>query len=102
VATEPGVKNDDGKTRLFTVLVEYFPRALLAVANVSEFGARKYCVRGWETVPDARTRYTDALLRHILAGVSEESDVDSGLHHDAHAAWNALARLELRLREERT
>ena len=42
------------------------------------------------------------MLRHILAEASgDEIDPDFGLLHAAHTAWNALARLELKLREEK-
>ena len=46
----------------------------------------------------AKLEYTDALYRHLLA--ESPDDPDTGLLHAAHAAWNALARLELLLKEE--
>lgn len=98
MGTDAGVKLDTGKTRLWSVLLEYFPRALMAVGDVSEFGANKYCVGGWKDVDNAQPRYRDALVRHLLARTIEEVDQDSGLDHDAHLAWNALATLELKLR----
>lgn len=101
MGTEPGVKLDDGKIRLSTLVLGYFPRALMALGFVSEFGAEKYTIDGWSSVPGAHTRYSDAMVRHQLAELAGEfTDADSGLAHDAHLAWNALARLELRLREE--
>lgn len=48
-------------------------------------------------VDDGIARYTDAMDRHNLEGI--ESHDDSGLLHAAQVAWNALARLELMLRE---
>ena len=51
-------------------------------------------------VPDGVNRYTDALARHLLAeAIGEKVDPESGLYHAAHAAWNALARLDLMLRD---
>ena len=101
MGTTPGVKNDDGKSQLLLLLLSYFPRALRSVCGVSTFGASKYCPFGWESVDHARMRYSEALVRHLFAeSEGEEVDSDSGLHHDAHVAWNALARLELRLREK--
>ena len=98
--SDPGVKNDNGKTQLLLLLLSYFPRALEATCDVSTFGAEKYCPYGWESVDSGRLRYSEALIRHVFAEVrGEEIDPDSGLYHDAHVAWNALARLELRLRE---
>lgn len=94
-----GVKHDGGKIRP-RLIFEGFPRALLAVSEVATFGADKYSEHGWRTVPDALPRYTDAMYRHLLAeAAGEERDTESKMLHAAHAAWNALARLELMLRE---
>ena len=95
-AHEPGAKLDKGKNRLGLVLLD-FGNALKAVGEVGTFGANKYSAHGWLSVPNGRERYTDAMFRHLFAG--SEIDEDSGLAHDAQTAWNALARLELRLRE---
>jgi hypothetical protein len=95
----PGAKLDAGKVRPALTL-HGFARAQLAVAEVATHGAEKYTDDGWAHVPDGVARYTDALLRHELAlGSGEVVDPDSGLPHAAHVAWNALARLELMLRE---
>jgi len=96
----PGAKLDAGKPRAGLVLGD-FSRALRAVAEVGTHGAVKYSARGWLAVPDGEGRYTDALYRHLLADASGDAlDVDSGLQHLAHAAWNLLAVLELRLRSQ--
>jgi hypothetical protein len=95
-----GVKYDGGKISVWRGAVDYFPRALEQVADISTFGANKYAWKGWEKVSDGFTRYSDALLRHLIAeSRGELVDKDSELLHAAHAAWNALARLELKLRE---
>jgi hypothetical protein len=97
---EPGAKLDAGKSPLRRGLLEYFPRACLSVAEVSAFGASKYAWNGWETVPEGIARYGDAGERHVVKAIIEGPfDKDSGLLHAAHEAWNALARLELILRE---
>lgn len=98
---EPGTKGDLGKSPVFRGLLDYFPRAVEAVARVSEIGARKYSWKGWETVPDGVSRYTDALARH-LTGLSIEGpiDKDTGALHRAQIAWNAMAALELYLRQQ--
>lgn len=92
----PGAKLDAGKPDASLLLD--FGKALMAVAEVGTFGARKYSRGGWQHVENGQERYTAALLRHLMQGEGE--DPDSGLLHDAHAAWNALARLELRLRRD--
>ena len=100
-AGDPGSKLDAGKSPVLRGLLDYFPRACMAVADISEFGANKYCWKGWETVPDGINRYGDALVRHVVKESTEgEYDEDSHLLHAAHTAWNSLARLELILREK--
>lgn len=98
---EPGAKLDAGKPAIWQGLFAYFPRACESVAAVSTFGASKYAWKGWESVPRGVERYSDALARHLIKeGLGESKDKDSGYLHAAHAAWNAMARLELMLREE--
>ena len=95
-----GAKLDAGKPRP-TLVFFGFPRALAAVTEVATAGAEKYTDDGWLHVPDGQGRYTDAMLRHLLAEAREEAeDPASGSLHAAHVVWNALARLELMLRDE--
>lgn len=95
---EPGFKDDGGKVLMGTLLE--FPLALKAVAEVATFGVNKYTRGGWRSVPDGRVRYTDAMMRHLLDGDGvDDGPRGSGLLHEAHFVWNAIARLELRLRE---
>jgi Domain of unknown function (DUF5664) len=94
------IKYDGGKPCAFRGAIDYFPRAIEQVAAVSTFGAKKYAWKGWEGVEEGFERYSDAMVRHLFsASKGELKDPDSGLLHDAHTAWNALARLELRLRQ---
>lgn len=95
-----GIKYDGGKPAVWQGLIDYFPRACLQVASVSTFGASKYAWKGWEQVDNAVPRYSDAMMRHLLYETSgEQYDSDSKLLHAAHAAWNAMARLELLIRK---
>lgn len=95
----PGAKMDAGKSPIMQGVIQYFPRALKAVSEVSLAGAKKYTWNGWESVPDGINRYSDALGRHLLAEVTEGLiDPDTGCYHAAQVAWNAFARLELILR----
>ncbi len=96
-----GAKLDAGKPCLWRGAVDYFPGALRAVATVSTFGATKYSWKGWSTVPEGFERYSDAMVRHLVAESAESPwDNDSGILHAAHVAWGALARLEFLLREK--
>lgn len=94
------IKYDGNKSPVFRGAIDYFPRAISKVAEVSQFGAIKYAWKGWQDVNDGYNRYSDAMLRHLIYETSgEDVDSDSGLLHQAHTAWNALARLELMVRE---
>ena len=79
-----------------------FSGALLEVAKVSTYGAHKYTPNGWKSVPDGVQRYSDAMLRHLLAESISPTDDESGLLHAAQVAWNALARLELMITPPKT
>ena len=98
-AHAPGAKLDAGKCRPGLVLGS-FARALWAVSMVGTYGAVKYTENGWVSVPNGQARYDDAGLRHWLKEkMGEPVDPDTELDHAAHAAWNALARLDLMIRE---
>lgn len=100
MSTAGGAKFDKGKAPVHSVL-RYFPRAIEAVSRVSEHGAKAHGWDTWHTVPEGAQRYADAQIRHELELCKgSEEDGESGLSHLAHAAWNALARLELAMREE--
>lgn len=95
MATEKGVKLDDGKIRLGLVLGG-FAKGIKEVGCIGTFGANKYCDNGWQTVDNGVKRYTDALLRHLFSWLDgEEFDPESGYRHLAHATWNCLALLTL-------
>lgn len=94
----PGEKQDAGKEPVRLVL-HLMPRAVLAIAKVAAYGAEKYTEDGWLQVPNGINRYTDAMFRHALREGIEQRDEESGLLHAAQTAWNALARLELMLRQ---
>jgi len=93
-----GVKHDEGK-RMPRLLP---PQALGAIVDVLTFGARKYSPDNWRKVPDARDRYTDAMLRHILAWMGgEANDAESGYPHLAHAGCCLLFLLQVELEDVR-
>ena len=95
----PGAKLDAGKVRPALVLGG-FARALWEVSKVGTYGATKYTDNGWMEVADGGKRYDDAKMRHWLKEkMGEKCDKDTALTHLAHEAWNALARLDLHIRE---
>jgi hypothetical protein len=96
----PGAKLDAGKLRVNLVLSN-FPLVLEKICEVGTYGANKYTDNGWLEVPDGINRYRDAEGRHQLAvWKGEKIDTGSGLEHEAHRLWNALASYELALRLE--
>ena len=99
---DPGAKLDHGKPD--ARLLKDFGLALMEVSKVLTFGANKYSEGGWTKVINGYNRYTSAMWRHLLQSNYNEIDEDSKMLHDALIAWNALARLEFKLREynERT
>lgn len=94
-------KLDNGKPLLFNLLRQ-FPKAFEEVAKCSEFGHNKYKEydkdwQGFSRVENGFMRYSNSMVRHIAeGGINDESLLDN----DAHVAWNALARLEVKLRNE--
>lgn len=95
---QPGAKLDAGKARMSLVFMD-MNLALERVAAVATYGANKYTKGGWLQVPNGVERYTDAMFRHLLKEPHEALDPDTGIEHAAHAAWGALARLQLMLQE---
>lgn len=82
-----GCKADAGKLRLS--LLPW--RAVGQIVQVLEFGAAKYEPDNWQRVPNARQRYFDAAMRHLLAWWNgERLDAESGLPHLAHAGCCVL------------
>ena len=82
-----GIKHDNNKLQY--ALIE--PAALKSLAEVLTFGAAKYTIDGWKKVPNAKTRYLNALLRHIesyRAGVLIDNEF--GCSHLAHAMANIM------------
>lgn len=85
-------KEDKDKLRLSFVP----PRIIRAIAEVREFGCRKYKdPNNWRTVEPER--YHEAYLRHTLAAWEDYRAVDpeSGLLHLFHAACNLAFLFEL-------
>jgi hypothetical protein len=95
----PGAKDDSEKPRISLVL-KGFTRALTEVSKVGTYGAEKYTAEGWISVPNGVERYTDAMFRHLFQELEGKThDKETEMLHAAHTAWNALARLDLMLRE---
>lgn len=76
-------------------VLDYFPRAIMAVANVSFVGNEQHNPgQPMHWARDKSTDHADCILRHL----AERGTVDDdGLRHAAKVAWRALALLETEL-----
>lgn len=94
-----GIKKDDGKPPIFAGCLRLFPRALMEVARLSQKAQQKYpSYDNWQKVENGFERYTEALGRHAVLEGIQEVDPEDGVMEAVKVAWNALARLELKLR----
>lgn len=77
-----GVKFDKAKPKWSLV-----PQGVMTdVVDVLTKGAMKYAPDNWMYVPEARTRYYDATLRHLTAWwEGEKHDPETGNSHLSHA-----------------
>lgn len=87
-SSEPeGLKHDDEKLRWDLV---YWP-ALEELVKVLMHGAKTYGDYNWQKVSPSKERYTNALMRHVIAYANGERDAsDTGRHHLAHALCNCM------------
>lgn len=99
---QEGVKTNKNKPQL-SILFTQFPKALEAIAKCSEYGHLKYKETdidylNYQRVEGGSKTYADAGLRHRLYKKGT-TDLESQLPHAYHVAWNALAELELLIKE---
>ena len=87
-----GIKYDKNKPRLAEMIID-FKEPLESLCQVWEFGANKYGKSNWKQLDNGVERYTNALLRHLIAEDDNLFDDETKLLHAAHIAFNALARL---------
>jgi hypothetical protein len=97
-----GEKTNKNKPQI-SLLFKQFPKALEAIAKCSEYGHQKYKESdfdflNYQRVYGGSKTYADAGLRHRL---EQGNDLESGLPHTYHVAWNALAELQLWIQENK-
>lgn len=92
-------KTDKGKIR--AGVLQDFSNALMEVAKVGDMGIgfKGYARGSWLDLENAEERYLDAFWRHLL-DTRDINTEDDNVIVLAQVAWNALARLELKLRRE--
>ena len=84
---------------LYSGVLNYFPDALLEVANVSFVGNEQHNPgQPLHWAKEKSTDEPDALMRHLLEAGTRDSD---GIRHTAKVAWRALAMLQREIEAER-
>ncbi len=96
------LENADDKTRksypVLTGVLDYFPNALLAIAEVSRLGNEQH--NPGQPLHWAKEKSTDhgnTAVRHIMQRGTRDAD---GGRHTAKAAWRILAMLETEIEAE--
>lgn len=87
-----GIKYDKDKPRMAEMIIDFAPE-LQELCKVWMFGADKYSKSNWKFVENGKERYSNALLRHLMAEDVSLYDDESKLLHSAHIAFKALARM---------
>lgn len=92
----------EGKVRVDLVLTG-MPNALLELGRLMGWALNKGYTEGdWLLVPEYQKAYLGAEARHLLETLAgTKFDPESGLGHDVHEAWNAIAKLERRIRDDK-
>lgn len=76
--------------------------ALIEIAKVFTFGAKKYGRNNWQYVENLEERYQDALMRHTYEYLDNyKYDKETGLHVLAHMGANVLILLANEIMKER-
>jgi hypothetical protein len=101
MSDEKAVLPEDAKARknipMVRGLLDYFPNALAAVAEVSRVGNNQH--NPGQPMHHARgksTDHADCIVRHLMGRGAVDTD---GVRHTAKAAWRALALLQEELEE---
>lgn len=97
-----GTKFDSNKPDAY-LLFQDFPRALQEISKLANMGAhKKYAPHNWQYLEDGKQRYSSALVRHMIEEIlcPDYVECDEVFLHATAVAWNAIARLELILREK--
>ena len=86
--TNRALRYNSGKPPLSYLL--YWPRALDEIAQVCKVGEKKYARFNYKKGATF-SQSADCALRHLKKFLNgEDLDPESGRHHLAHFAWNAL------------
>lgn len=98
----PMILSEDAKERkntpITTGVLDYFPRALAAVAQCSKAGNDQHNPgQPLHWAKEKSTDHADCIARHLIDRHTVDTD---GIPHAAKLAWRALALLEIALEEK--
>jgi hypothetical protein len=86
-------------TPIGTGVLDYFPRAMVALARLSKVGNDKHNPgEAMRWAKEKSTDHPDCIIRHFID--RGKIDPDSGELHDVGLAWRALASLEMTLEKQ--
>lgn len=94
----PTTATDRKGLPICTGVLDYFPRAMAAIAACSKAGSEQHNPGKplhWDR--DKSTDHADCILRHLIDRGTIDTD---GQRHSAKVAWRALALLEVELEKE--
>jgi hypothetical protein len=95
LSRDPAVRK---ATPITTGVLDYFPRALAAVAQCSKAGNDQHNLgQPLHWAREKSTDHADCIARHLIDRNAVDSD---GIRHAAKLAWRALALLETLLESE--
>lgn len=97
--TLPSDKQERKRTPIASGVVDYFPDALAAIAQVSWIGNEQHNPGQplhWDRLKS--TDEADALMRHFIQRGTLDED---GTRHSAKVAWRALALLQKEIENEK-
>lgn len=85
-------------TPITTGVLDYFPRAIAAVAQCSKAGNDQHNPgQPLHWAKEKSTDHADCIARHLIDRTKYDTD---GIRHAAKLAWRALAHLEILLEQE--
>lgn len=92
---EMGDRKNKGKEGMHLLPLD----ALKEISKVYDFGTTKYAPHNWEKGLHWNEGCAASLLRHLSEwSRGRDKDDESGLYHDIHIAFNAIALVAFRIR----
>src|SRR3989442_14794332 len=95
----PTESSERKRIPIATGVVDYFPDALVAVAEVSRVGNDQHNLgQPLHWAKEKSTDHSDCIMRHLIERGTIDND---GMRHSAKLAWRALALLQIEIEGEK-